>query len=148
MPNEMAISALTEAPDSILVAASKRGERGTFRVLVERYQAKIFSVALHVTRNREDAEDVVQQSFQKAFIHLHAFEGKSSFSTWLTRIVINEALMIPRKTRALTATALDDVRSDHKTEFRVEISDASLSVNQMKASVRVVGASGFEPPTS
>src|SRR5215472_13696757 len=133
MTSEMTSSALTEAPDSILVAASKRGESGTFRVLVERYQAK-FSVALHVTRNREDAEDVVQQSFQKAFIHLHAFEGKSSFSTWLTRIVINEALMIPRKTRALTATALDDVRSDHKTEFRVEISDASLSVNQMKAS--------------
>src|SRR6516225_12217521 len=120
MPSEMISSALTEAPDSILVAATKRCESGTFRVLVERYQAKIFSVALHVTRNREDAEDVVRQSFQKAFIHLHAFEGKSSFSKWLTRIVISEALMIPRKNRALPATSLDDVRSDHKTEFPVD----------------------------
>jgi RNA polymerase sigma-70 factor (ECF subfamily) len=66
MPSEMASSALTEAPDSILVAASKRGESGTFRVLVERYQAKIFSVALHVTRNREDAEDVVQSKFSES----------------------------------------------------------------------------------
>ena len=88
--------ALTEAPDSILVAGSRRGESGIFGVLVERYQAKIFSVALRVTRNREDAERVVQQSFQKGFLYLHIFEGKSPFSAWLTRIVINEALTIPR----------------------------------------------------
>ena len=127
MPSEMTSSALTEAPDSILVAASKRGESGTFRVLVERYQAKIFSVALNVTRNREDAEDVVRQSFQKAFIHLHAFEGKSSFSTWLTRIVTNEAFMTLRRNRALTAASLDHVRSDHRTELPVQISDPSAS---------------------
>jgi hypothetical protein len=53
MPSEMISSALTEAPDSILVAATKRGESGTFRVLVERYQAKIFSVALHRRRSAE-----------------------------------------------------------------------------------------------
>ena len=121
MLSEPTSSALTEAPDSILVAASKRGESETFGVLAERYQAKIFSVALRLTRNREDAEHVVQQSFQKAFIHLHTFEGKSSFSTWLTHIVINEALMIPRKNRALTPSSLDDVKSDHETEFPVEV---------------------------
>ena len=96
MPSVPTSSALTEAPDSLLVAGSKRGESGIFGVLVERYQAKIFSVALRVTRNREDAERVVQQSFQKAFLYLHIFEGKSPFSAWLTRIVINEALTIPR----------------------------------------------------
>src|SRR5262245_18541624 len=96
MPSVPTSSALTEAPDSILVAGSKGGESGIFGILVERYQAKVFSVALRVARNREEAERVVQQSFQKAFIHLHPFEGNSSFSAWLTRIVINEALTIPR----------------------------------------------------
>ncbi len=56
-------------------------------------------MAQHITRNREDAEDVVQQSLQKAFIHLKTFAGQSLFSTWLTRIVINEALMVLRKRR-------------------------------------------------
>jgi len=147
MPSEMTSSALTEAPDSILVAASKRGESGTFRVLVERYQAKIFSVALHVTRNREDAKDLVQQGFQKAFIHLHAFEGKSPFCTWLTRIVINEALMIPRKNRALTATSLDDVRPDHKTEFPVKVSGASPSAKPNETESESGRFDGFEGPT-
>ena len=54
-----------------------------------------------ITRNREDAEDVVQQSFQKAFIHLKEFEGQALFSTWLTRIAINEALMLLRRNHGL-----------------------------------------------
>jgi RNA polymerase sigma-70 factor (ECF subfamily) len=57
---------------------------------------------------REDAEDIVQQSFQKAFVYLHKFEGKSSFSTWLTRIAINESLMLLRHGRALREVLVDD----------------------------------------
>jgi len=84
-------SHLAEAPDSILIAASKRGEGGVFAVLVERYRATLFFVAFRITRNREDAEDVVRQSFQKALLQLHRFEAKSSFSTWLTNIATHEA---------------------------------------------------------
>jgi RNA polymerase sigma-70 factor (ECF subfamily) len=77
-----------------------------------RYQARIFAVAFRITRNREDAQDVVQQSFHKAFLHLDAFQGKSSFSSWLTRIAINEALMYLRKKRGLSEISLEDMKSE------------------------------------
>ena len=86
--------------DAALVAAAKTGDGRAFELLVQRHEGKISSLAQRMTRNREDAEDVVQQSFQKAFIHLKKFEGDSLFSTWLTRIAINEALMLLRRKRA------------------------------------------------
>jgi RNA polymerase sigma-70 factor (ECF subfamily) len=85
--------------DAALVAAAKTGDGRAFELLVRRNEGKIFSLAQRMTRNREDAEDVVQQSFQKAFINLKKFEGHSLFSTWLTRIAINEALMLLRRKR-------------------------------------------------
>lgn len=120
-------SALKEQGDSILIAASKRGEARAFGVLVERYNARIFGVVRRMTHNREHAEDVVQPSFQKAFIHLQSFEGKSSFSTWLTRIAINEALMWARKTRALREVALERTRARDETTNCLEIPDANTS---------------------
>jgi RNA polymerase sigma-70 factor (ECF subfamily) len=80
--------------DMALAAAAKNGNRKAFEILVERHEQRIFFVARRITRKREDAEDVVQQSFQKAFTHLGKFEGRSAFSTWLTRIAITEALTI------------------------------------------------------
>jgi RNA polymerase sigma-70 factor (ECF subfamily) len=85
--------------NAALVAAAKTGDGRAFELLVRRNEAKICSLAQRMTRNREDAEDVVQQSFQKAFINLKKFEGDSLFSTWLTRIAINEALMLLRRKR-------------------------------------------------
>jgi RNA polymerase sigma-70 factor (ECF subfamily) len=85
--------------DAALVAGAKAGDAHAFELLVQRHERKIFSVAQRMTRNWEDAEDVVQQCFQKAFIHLSKFEGESLFSTWLTRIAINEALMLLRRKR-------------------------------------------------
>ena len=93
MDAELTGRALTGQSDSALVAAAKNGENRAFEILVERHEARIFSLAFYITRNREDAQDVVQRSVQKAFSYLHNFRGKSSFSTWLTRIAINEALM-------------------------------------------------------
>lgn len=72
--------------------------------LVERHEQRIFSVARRITGAREDAEDVVQQTFQRAFTHLRGFEERSSFSTWLTRISVNEALQLLRKRRGLCET--------------------------------------------
>jgi len=83
--------------DATLVAAAKSGDDEVFELLVERYGRTVLLTVLRITGNREDAEDVVQQSFQKAFVHLKEFQGRSSFSTWLTRIAINEALMSRRK---------------------------------------------------
>src|SRR5713226_9369022 len=85
--------------DAALVAAAKTGDGSAFELLVKRHEGRILSIAQRMTRNREDAEDVVQQSFQKAFVNLKKFEGDSLFSTWLTRIAINEALMLLRRKR-------------------------------------------------
>jgi RNA polymerase sigma-70 factor (ECF subfamily) len=90
---------LVAEEDAVLVVAAKTGDTRAFELLVERHKRRIFSLARRMTRNREDAEDVVQQSFEKAFIHLKKFAGESLFSTWLTRIAINEALMLLRRRR-------------------------------------------------
>jgi RNA polymerase sigma-70 factor (ECF subfamily) len=110
--------------ETALVLAAKCGDGPAFEMLIERYQRKILAVARRFTRIREDAEDVVQQSFQKAFVHLHKFEGKSSFSTWLTRIAINEALMLLRKGRGLREISIDDIGGDEETALRLEIPDS------------------------
>jgi len=123
MTSEPITSALREEPDSTLVAATKNGESQAFEFLVKRHEAKTFSIAFRITRNREDAQDVVQQSFHKAFMHLDRFQGKSSFSTWLTRIVINEGLMCLRSNRARREVSLGDLESESEGLFLPEIPD-------------------------
>ena len=111
--------------DETLVLAAKNGNEQAFEILVERYRRKIFAVALHFTRIREDAEDIAQQSFQKAFLHLSRFEGKSSFLTWLTRIAINEALMWLRGNRRHRHIPIDEASDDAgEALWRVQISDS------------------------
>ena len=123
MTREPMTSVFREESDSTLIAATKNGESQAFEFLVKRHEAKTFSVAFRITRNREDAQDVVQQSFHKAFMHLDSFQEKSSFSTWLTRIVINEGLMCLRKNRCRREISLDDVKSEPEELFPVEIAD-------------------------
>jgi RNA polymerase sigma factor (sigma-70 family) len=95
---------LTSAPlrpsDQSLVQAAKIGHSTSFDALCERHAHRLFRVAYRITRNREDAEDAVQNALLSAFVHLTAFEDKSSVATWLTRITMNSALMILRKKRA------------------------------------------------
>jgi RNA polymerase sigma-70 factor, ECF subfamily len=111
--------------DETLVAAAKRGDEKAFETLVRRHRPRILAVALRYTRVREDAEDVVQQALQKAFIYLNRFEGKSSFSTWITRIAINEALMWLRRARALREVSVDNLNSEDETAPALEIPDLS-----------------------
>lgn len=89
-----------------LVSAARAGDSTAFGELVERNKRRIFRLAQNITRNREDAEDVLQETFVRAFTHLGGFQGDSRFSTWLTRIAINQSLMKLRKRRADTL-ALD-----------------------------------------
>ena len=123
MTTEAIASVFREESDSTLVAATTNGESQAFEFLVKRHEAKTFSVAFRITRNREDAQDVVQQSFHKAFVHLNTFQEKSSFSTWLTRIVINEGLMCLRRNRSRKEISLDDVKSEPEELVPVEILD-------------------------
>jgi RNA polymerase sigma-70 factor (ECF subfamily) len=113
------------AEDAALVVAAQNGDGHAFEVLAGRYQRRIFFVAQRMTRKREDAEDVVQQSFQKAFTHLRKFEGRSAFSTWLTRIAITEALMFLRRRRGLREVLIDDLNGNEETTTGVEFHDSS-----------------------
>ncbi len=94
-----AASAIARDDEPVLVAAAKGGDIAAFEELVNRYERKIFRLALNITSNREDAEDVMQEAFLKSFQHLGGFQGDSRFYTWLVRITVNEALMKLRKRR-------------------------------------------------
>src|ERR1700739_86731 len=118
-------SSCDAAADEELVAATKSGDQLAFEPLVKRHQRRIFALAFRYTRVREDAEDIVQETFRKAFVHLQKFEGKSSFSTWLTRIAINEALMSLRRRRALHEVPADDSSGDNGTTPGLDLADAS-----------------------
>src|SRR5580692_10017691 len=114
------------AGDETLVLAARNGNEQAFEILVERHRRKIFVVALRFTRVREDAEDIAQQSFQKAFSHLRRFEGKSSFSTWLTRITVNEALMLLRRGRRHREVSIDeDALDSRRAASALEIPDSN-----------------------
>jgi len=113
------------ATEEKLVAAAKNGNEQAFEILVKRYEKRIQAVAQRYTRVHEDAKDVVQQTFQKAFVHLQRFECKSSFSTWLTRIAINEALMLLRRRRALREVPVDEATDREGNSSRAAMSDSS-----------------------
>ena len=113
------------AGDQELVAAAKGGDDLAFETIVKRHRQRIFVLALRYTRSREDAEDIVQQTFQRAFSHLQGFEGRSSFSTWLTSIVINQSLMLLRRRKALREVPIDDPSNDEGTTPALEMADAN-----------------------
>src|SRR6058998_4162744 len=98
-----------------LVQAAKGGDVGAFEELVKRYDRNVFRIAQHITQNREDAEDVVQDAFLKAYSNLEQFQGQSKFYTWLVRIAVNEALMKLRRRRTGTGRTVsidEDIETD------------------------------------
>jgi RNA polymerase sigma-70 factor (ECF subfamily) len=111
--------------DAFLIAAAKAMDTRAFELLVERHERKILALAQRITRNREDAEDVVQQSFQKAFIHLNKFEGKSLFHTWLTRIAVNEALMLLRRKRGSHEVPIEESSTKTESAPRLDFLDSA-----------------------
>src|SRR6202008_5020612 len=86
-----------QVSDNMLVAVAKSSDKSAFDELPKLHAEKMFRTARRITRNREDAEDAVQECFLNAFVHLKSFDGRSQFSTWLTRIAVNAALMKLRK---------------------------------------------------
>jgi len=107
---------LAEGDDLLLVHASKNGDVSAFEQLVKRYDRKLFRIAQSVTRNKEDSEDVVQETFLKAFQKLAEFREDSKLSTWLIRIALNHSLMKLRKQRSRREMSLDeDFQADGET---------------------------------
>jgi RNA polymerase sigma-70 factor, ECF subfamily len=119
-----------ETEDVVLVAAAKGGNVHAFEVLVKRHERRFLRLAQRVTGNREDAEDVVQKSFQKAFVHLYKFEERASFSTWMTRIVINEAAMCLRANRRGRVVGIDELSPREEPAVGFELPDSCPSPEQ------------------
>ena len=114
-----------------LVQAAKRGDISAFEQLVKRYDRNVFRIAQHITQNREDAEDVVQDAFLKAYQNLAQFQGNSKFYTWLVRIAVNEALMKLRKRKSDKTVSMDeDVETEDGSVPR-EIADWSPNPEQL-----------------
>jgi RNA polymerase sigma-70 factor (ECF subfamily) len=109
--------------DAALVAGAKTRDARAFELLVQRHRVKIFLLAQRMTRNREDAEDVVQESLLKTFIHLRTFKGESLFSTWLTWVAISEALMLLRRKRGSREVPVAELNAEDGTLVPLDIPD-------------------------
>lgn len=94
--------------EAALVERARQGDDQAFTSLVARYDRKVFRLAKNITQNDEDAEDVLQDAFLKAYTHLDSFHGDSKFYTWIVRIAVNEALMKLRKRRSDKMVSLDE----------------------------------------
>jgi RNA polymerase sigma-70 factor, ECF subfamily len=101
-----------EQTESALVTAAKAGDYDAFEQLVNRYEHKIYRLGLNITGNAEDAEDVLQETFLKAFENLPRFREDSRFYTWIVRIGVNQALMKLRKRRTDRSVSLDEPIED------------------------------------
>ncbi len=119
-----------EHPDVALVERVRAGDLSAYDTLVRKYERQIFRIAQHITQNREDAEDVMQDAFLKAYEKLDQFQGNAKFYTWLVRIAVNESLMRLRKRRTSRTVSMDE---DIETE---------------EGKVRAVGNSAQDRPGS
>ncbi len=111
--------------EQALIASARAGNRNAFGELVRRHSSRVYGTSFKMLKNREDAEDNLQNVFCKAFGKIHQFEGNSQFSTWLVRIAINEALMMLRKRKSeeLTSTSNSDLDID-EAEIKADVRDA------------------------
>jgi RNA polymerase sigma-70 factor (ECF subfamily) len=130
LTEDISTETLHDQTDDDLVAATKAGDTDAFGTLAARYQQRILHVAYKITRNREDAEDVAQMVFFKAFSRLKGFEGRSAFSTWLTRITVNESLMQIRRRKAVTFSLDEPADGDNNNE-RIDLADPGLTPEQL-----------------
>src|SRR6476660_6311336 len=113
-----------------LVRAAKAGDDSAFEELVRRYDRNVFRIAQHITQNREDAEDVVQEAFLKAYGNLAKFQEQSKFYTWLVRIAVNEALMKLRRRKPERTVSLDEDIKTEDDSLPREIADWSPNPEQ------------------
>ena len=97
-----------ETDEFSLVTSARQGDAVAFTELVNRYERKIYRIARHVTKSEEDAEEILQETFLKAYEHLSEFQGNSKFYTWLVRIAVNESLMKLRKRKSGRIVSLDE----------------------------------------
>ncbi|WP_353062600.1 sigma-70 family RNA polymerase sigma factor [Tunturibacter psychrotolerans] len=120
----------TTTSEAILVEAAKSGDHSAFEELWARHSDTAFRSAYRILRNRDDAEDTLQDAWMKAFVHLKTFDGRSQFSTWLTRIAINSALMVLRRKRSHPETSMDG-SGDGETWDQWEVPDNRSNIEDL-----------------
>ncbi|MBZ5702496.1 MAG: sigma-70 family RNA polymerase sigma factor, partial [Acidobacteriia bacterium] len=119
--------------DAELIRAGQRGDAEAVETLFRRYQRPLFQTALRVLGNAEEAEDAVQDGLLSAYRNLKRFEGRSQFSTWLTRIVINAALMRRRSQKSRPAVSLDDTTHEDALSVAERFADDAPNPEQVFA---------------
>jgi RNA polymerase sigma-70 factor (ECF subfamily) len=126
--NQLANLKLCEAP---LLRDAKRGIAEVFENVCEALRPRLLKIALRITRNRADAEDAVQDALMRAYLHIQEFQGNSAFSTWLTRIVMNSALMINRRNRSARQVSTEVLNRPSDPGLQFQIPDRSPNPEQI-----------------
>src|SRR5438034_6415667 len=125
------VAVATEPNEAKLIRAGQRGDAQAVEMLFRRYQRPLFQTALRVLGNTEDAEDALQDGYLSAYRNLKRFEGRSQFSTWLTRIVINAALMRRRSAKSRPAVSLDEPPREDELPAAERFADDGLTPEQV-----------------
>lgn len=143
MPSNPFPVILAELEDTNLVDLAQDGNDNAFAELVKRYQAACFKQALSILRDHSDAEDEVQNAMWKAFQHIDQFNKEAKFSTWLTRIVVNQCLMRLRQTRRARFLYMDDVVVGEEVQT-LELRDERESPEEVLANEQISGVLAHE----
>lgn len=125
-----------ELDDAELVRATLEGDSAAFQTLVERHQARLFALVGHYTRSRAEVEDLVQETFLKAYSKLASFQLQASFSTWLHRIAVNTALDLLKRHGRNPVTAMEDPESAARDTSAVPAPSAALEQAEIAAITR------------
>jgi RNA polymerase sigma factor (sigma-70 family) len=116
--------------DRALVAAAKRGENHAFERLLKKYRKSVYYMLLKMVKNPDDAEDLTQEAFAKAFNSIEKFDSKFAFSTWLFRIATNNCIDFIRKKRVQTVSIDAPVEGDDGSSMRFDVRDENLDPNE------------------
>jgi RNA polymerase sigma-70 factor (ECF subfamily) len=131
------VTALPQLNEQKLIRAGQRGDAQAIETLFRRYHRPLFQTALRVLGNAEDAEDALQDGLLSAYRNMKRFEGRSQFSTWLTRIVINAALMKRRSAKARPAISLDDTQHEDEIPPSERFADDGPNPEQVYAGTEI-----------
>jgi RNA polymerase sigma-70 factor (ECF subfamily) len=116
--------------DRVLVADAKKGDAKAFEKLESKYRKSVYYMLLKMVKNADDAEDLTQEAFAKAFVSIHKFDSKYAFSTWLFRIATNNCIDFIRKKRVMTVSIDQPVEGDDGSSMRFDVRDHNLDPNQ------------------
>jgi RNA polymerase sigma-70 factor (ECF subfamily) len=120
-----------------LAQQAMAGDSNAWEELMKTHAGRLYRTAFSVVRNKEDAEDAVQDSLCRAFVNLRSFRGQSSFATWLTRILINSALMIRRKRTGREVASLDERNDSHPEQLPDRLVHAGPNPEQICATNQI-----------